>query len=262
MVLNLRACLKEGARAVALFACLLVPVVASAQLVIVAVASNFTAPMQVIVQAFARDTGHRAQLSSGGTGALYAQIKNGAPFDVLLAADTQTPTKLAQEGFANAASQFTYATGRLVLWSAEPAFVDAQGEVLRQGDFRRIAMADPKLAPYGAAAKQVLTRMGLWAGIEPKVIQGKNISQTFQFVSSGNAPLGFVALSQVSQNGQFISGSGWVVPEDQYTPIEQDAILLKAAQGNSAARSLIDYLKGETAREIIESFGYTVSQVR
>lgn len=234
--------------------------VASAQTgdVTVAVASNFTAPMQQVAQAFERDTGYQTRLSFGGTGALYAQIKNGAPFDVFLAADSKTPAKLAREGIADASSQFTYATGQLVLWSTKPTLVDAKGEVLRQGDFARIAMADPELAPYGAAARQVLQHRGLWHTMAPKIVQGKNIGQTFQFVSSGNVALGFVALSQVYKNGAIQSGSGWVVPDDQYAPIKQDAILLNVGRDNHAARALMDYLQSDSARAIIESYGYQV----
>jgi molybdate transport system substrate-binding protein len=232
---------------------------ALSQSVTVAVASNFTAPMQQIAQVFERDTGYQAKLSFGGTGSLYAQIRNGAPFDVFLAADTQTPAKLVREQLAQADTRFTYAIGQLVLWSADSKRVDDGGAVLRDDTFRKIAMADPKLAPYGAAAKQVLEGMGLYRQIKPKIVQGKNIGQTFQFVSSGNAALGFVALSQVYRDGELTAGSGWLVPSDQYDPIKQDAVLLAAAQDNQAALALMDYLKGDEARKIIKSFGYRES---
>ena len=233
---------------------------ASAGEVAVAVASNFTAPMQQIAQAFEQQTGHRVKLSFGGTGALYAQIRHGAPFDLLLAADTKTPAKLAQEGYADKRTQFTYATGQLVLWSANPQLVtelvDDNELVLREGKFRKFAIADPTLAPYGAAAQQVLQALDLWTVVKPKIVQGKNIGQTFQFVSSGNAQLGLVALAQVYTDGKIESGSGWIVPQELYSPISQDAILLKPGQANPAARELVDYLKGEQVQQIIESYGY------
>jgi molybdate transport system substrate-binding protein len=238
--------------------CLALGMLASAQSaeVSVAVASNFTAPMKMIAQAFEKDTGHRLALSFGATGQFYAQIRNGAPFDVLLAADDETPAKLAEEGRALTATQFTYATGRLVLWSKDPKRVDAKGEVLRTGRFDRIAIANPKLAPYGAAAMEVIGKLGLTALVGPKLVEGANIGQTFQFVASGNAALGFVALSQVSTNGVIKDGSAWIVPADMHQPIRQDAILLNAGKQNSAARALLDYLRSDQAQVILRSFGY------
>ncbi|HEY7804277.1 MAG TPA: molybdate ABC transporter substrate-binding protein [Orrella sp.] len=228
--------------------------------VAVAVASNFTAPMQQIAQAFEQQTGHRVKLSSGGTGALYAQIRHGAPFDLLLAADTKIPAKLAQQGYADERTQFTYGTGQLVLWSANPTLIDglndSDGDILREGKFRKFAIADPMLAPYGAAAQQVLQALGLWQAIKPKIVQGKNIGQAFQFVSSGNAELGLVALAQVYADGKIESGSGWIVPHELYSPIRQDAILLKPGQANPVAHELVTYLKGEQVQQIIESYGY------
>lgn len=232
--------------------------------VAVAVASNFTAPMQQITQAFEQQTGHSVKLSFGGTGALYAQIRHGAPFDLLLAADTKIPARLAQEGYADERTQFTYATGQLVLWSANPQLIDgltdelndSDGDVLREVEFRKFAIADPTLAPYGAAAQQALQAMGLWEVFKPKIVQGKNIGQAFQFVSSGNAQLGLVALAQVYTDGRIASGSGWIVPRELYSPIRQDAILLKSGQANPAARELVDYLKGHYVKKIIESYGY------
>lgn len=228
--------------------------------VAVAVASNFTAPMQQIAQAFEQQTGHRVKLSSGGTGSLYAQIRHGAPFDLLLAADTKIPARLAQEGYADERTQFTYATGQLVLWGANPTLIDglndSDGDILREGKFRKFAIADPMLAPYGAAAQQALQALGLWQAIEPKIVQGKNIGQAFQFVSSGNAELGLVALAQVYADGKIESGSGWIVPHELYSPIRQDAILLKPGQANPVAHELVNYLKGEQVQQIIESYGY------
>jgi molybdate transport system substrate-binding protein len=222
----------------------------------VAIAANFTAPAKLIANDFEKATGHKAMLSFGATGKLYAQIKNGAPFEVLLSADASTPEKLEKEGAAVPGSRFTYAVGRLVLWSAKPDFVDQQGEVLEQGDFHHLAIANPKTAPYGAAAIDVLTTLKLLDATEPKLVQGENIAQAHQFVVSGNAELGFVALSQVTSDGKIGSGSAWLVPQQLYKPIRQDAVLLKPGSHNAAAVAWLDYLKGNKARAVIEAFGY------
>ena len=222
----------------------------------VAVAANFTAPMRQLAQAFEQDTGHKAVLSFGATGAFYAQIRNGAPFQVLLAADDETPARLEKEGEAVAGTRFTYAIGKLVLWSKRPGFVDANGDVLKGGQFERIAIANPKLAPYGAAAVEVLAKLGLLQALQPRFVQGENIAQTFQFVSTENAPLGFVALSQVYAEGRISQGSGWMVPASLHSPIRQDAILLGRGRENAAASALLTYLKGDKARAVIRSFGY------
>lgn len=222
----------------------------------VAVAANFSAPMQAIAEAFEKDSGHKAKLAFGSTGRFYAQIKNGAPFEVLLSADDETPAKLVQEGAAEATSRFTYAIGRLVLWSSKPGFVDAKGEVLRRGQYGKLAVANPKAAPYGRAAIETLTQLGLLAAAEPKFVQGENIAQTFQFVSTGNAELGFVALSQVMKDGKVQEGSAWIVPADLHEPIRQDAVLLAAGRGNPAAQALLDYLKGDKAKSAIRAYGY------
>lgn len=242
--------------ALSTLAALWLPALALAEEVSVAVAANFTAPMKIIAEDFERDTGHKARLSFGATGQFYAQIKNGAPFGVLLAADTKTPDKIAEEGLGLGETRFTYANGRLVLWSKTPGLVDNQGEILRSGRFDKIAIANPKLAPYGAAAFEVLVKMGLAQQIAPKVAEGSNIGQTFQFVSSGNAPLGFVALSQVYENGKIREGSGWIVPSDMYSGIRQDAIVLNAGKGNAAAVALVKYLRGDKAQAVIRAFGY------
>ena len=223
----------------------------------VAVASNFMAPMQKIAQAFEQDTGHKAVLSFGSTGSFYAQIKHGAPFQVLLAADTQTPLKLEKEGMGVAGSRFTYAVGQLVLWSRQPGLVDDKGAILRSGLFERMALANPKLAPYGAAAVEVMSQMGAFKDIQPKLVQGENIAQTYQFIASGNAQLGFVALSQVMTDGKLTQGSGWPVPPGLHAPILQDAILLTQGRNNPAARALLDYLQGQKARAIIRASGYS-----
>lgn len=222
----------------------------------VAVAANFTAPMQKIAVAFEQDTGHKAVLSFGSTGKFYAQIKNGAPFQILLSADDETPARLEKEGATLAGTRFTYATGRLVLWSKQASVVDDKGEVLRKGSFEHIALADPKLAPYGAAAVETLTQLGLLQTLQPKVVQGENIGQAYQFVLTGNAPLGFVALSQVTADGKIKEGSAWVVPAHLHKPIRQDAVTLTAGKDNAAAAALMAYLKGDKATAIIRSFGY------
>lgn len=222
----------------------------------VAVAANFTLPMQKIAQAFAEETGHRAVLSFGGTGALYAQIRNGAPFQILLAADDETPRKLEQAGQGVAGSRFTYARGRLVLWSRQAGLVDARGEILRSGNFSRLALANPKLAPYGAAAFAALERLGLLEQLRPRLVYGDNIAQAYQFVASENAQLGFVAMSQVSADGRITQGSAWIVPAELHAPLNQDAVLLAAGKDNPAARALLAFLKGEQARVLIRASGY------
>lgn len=222
----------------------------------VAVAANFTAPMQQIAAGFEKETGHKAALSFGATGKFYAQIVNGAPFEVLLAADDETPARIEKEGHAVAGSSFTYAIGKLVLWSANPDLVDAKGNVLKTGSFKHIALANPKTAPYGAAAVEAMTRLGVLARLEPLFVQGENISQTLQFISTGAAELGFVALSQVFKEGKATGGSMWAVPASLYQPILQDAVLLAKGKDKAAAAALLSYLKGENARAIIRSYGY------
>lgn len=223
----------------------------------VAVAANFISPMKQIAADFEKDTGHKLILSYGATGKFYAQIKNGAPFEVLLSADDATPSRLAKEDVAVEGSQFTYAIGKLVLWSTKPAMVDSQGLVLKNGSFNHIALANPKLAPYGAAAVQTLQALGVYDDLAPKFVTGENIAQTHQFVSSGNALLGFVALSQVLVDGK-IEGSSWVVPSTLYAPIRQDAIILAKGKGKPAAESLMHYLKSDKASAVIQSFGYAL----
>ena len=240
-----------------LLACLVVFSRAQAAEVGVAVASNFMAPMQKIAQAFEQDTGHKAILAFGATGSFYAQIKHGAPFQVLLAADALTPLKLESEGLGVAGSRFTYAVGKLVLWSRQPGLVDDKGAILRSGRFERMALANPKLAPYGAAAVEVMRQMGVFKDIQPKLVQGENIAQTYQFIASGNAQLGFVALSQVMADGKLTQGSGWPVPPGLHAPILQDAILLTPGRNNPAAKALLGYLQGEKARAIIRASGYS-----
>ncbi len=222
----------------------------------VAVAANFTAPMQAIARAFEQDTGHSVQASYGATGQFYAQISHGAPFEVFLSADDSTPAKLEQDGQSVPGSRFTYAIGTLVLWSPQAGFVDDQGAVLEKGEFKHLSIANPKAAPYGLAAIQTLDKLGLSDKLKSKIVEGQNITQALQFVSTGNAELGFVALSQVYKDGQITSGSAWVVPETMYEPIRQDALLLKKGEANPAAKALVEYLRGPKAAEIIKAYGY------
>ena len=224
--------------------------------VMAAVAANFTAPMKMLAKSFEQDTGHKLVLSFGSTGSFYAQIKNGAPFDVLLAADSDTPLRLEKDGLGVAGSRFTYATGRLVLWSPKAGVVDDQGSVLRNGKFQRLAIANPKLAPYGAAAMQVLANLGLEATVQPKLVQGENIAQAYQFTASENAQIGFVALSQVFMQGHISQGSAWVVPAHLHAPLQQDAIVLRKGQDNPGAQALRVYLQSEKARRTLQTFGY------
>ncbi|MCK9261594.1 MAG: molybdate ABC transporter substrate-binding protein [Azoarcus sp.] len=222
----------------------------------VAVAANFTAPIKDIAVQFEKDTGHRLVAAFGPTGGLYTQIKNGAPFEVFFAADSKTPAKLEAEGEIVPGSRFTYAVGKLVLWSSDEAYVDDKGEVLKKNAFKHVAIANPRTAPYGLAATQVLDKLGLTAAVGPKLVEGTNITQAYQFVSTGNAELGFVAMSQVSKDGKFTSGSAWVVPADLYDPIRQDAVILSKGKDSEAARALVNYLKGPKAAAVIRAYGY------
>lgn len=227
--------------------------VALADEVKVAVAANFTEPMKEIAAAFEKKTRHTASVSYGSTGKFYTQIINGAPFEILLAADQKTP-KLLQDGGLGS-GRFTYAIGKLVLWSADPALVDTQGKVLKTGGFEKIAVANPKTAPYGTAAVQAMQARGVYAALKPKIVQGDNITQTYQFVATRNAQLGFVALSQVIG---VKSGSAWQVPQALYDPIRQDAVLLKTGASSPAASELMSYLKSDDAQAVIKKYGYVL----
>jgi molybdate transport system substrate-binding protein len=222
----------------------------------IAVAANFTAPLKAIIEVFEEDTGHKVQASYGSTGKLYAQIKNGAPFEALLAADQTRPELLEEEGVGVPGSRFTYAIGTLVLWSADAEKVEDGPALLESGDFNKLSIANPKLAPYGEASIETLEALGLKAAIEPKLVMGENIAQTYQFVDTGNADIGFVALSQVMQDGEIIKGSGWIVPSEMHAPISQDAVILESGRDNPAVTELFAYLKGEKAEAIIHDFGY------
>lgn len=234
---------------------LLAATVAHADEITVAVAANFTAPFNKIAAEFEKETGHKVSTSFGSTGKFYAQIKNGAPFEILLAADSETPAKLVKEGTGVAGSQFSYAIGKLVLWSAKPAVVDAKGEVLKSGGFDHIALTNPRLAPYGAAAVEAMKAMGVYDSLAPKFVTAETVTQAYQFVSSGNSQLGFLALSQVLKDGQ-IEGSAWIVPANLYKPILQDAVLLTPGKDKAGAAALLKYLKGEKAQAVVRSFGY------
>ena len=229
---------------------------AAADTVKVAVAANFVAPMQKIALEYEHASGHTVQVISGATGKFYAQIRSGAPFDVLLAADAEIPARLVQEGDGVAGSVFTYAIGKLVLWSRTPGLVDEQGAVLRKPSITHVAYANPKLAPYGAAAVEAIKALGLTEALEPKLVQGENISQAYQFALTGNAEIGFVALSQVFKDGRITEGSAWIVPAALYTPIRQDAVVLKNGDGRPAVLDLMRYLRSEPAKAVIRSYGY------
>lgn len=222
----------------------------------VAVAANFAAPLAKLGEQFSAATGHALKVSSGATGKFHAQIVHGAPFEVLLAADAETPRRLVAEGHAVAGTAFTYARGRLVLWSAQPGRVDPQGAVLASPSVKHVAIANPKVAPYGAAAMDVIRARGLAEAIAPKLVTGESIAQAFQFVATGNAEIGFVALSQVVVPGRPAAGSYWLVPATMHGEIRQDAVLLKAGEKNPAARALLEFLKSEPARAVMREHGY------
>ena len=239
-------------------ALLTVASVSYADTTLVAVAANFTKPMNEIAAAFEKSTGHTAKLSFGSSGKFVAQIENGAPFEVFLSAGDKEIVTLQKNAFAVAKTDFTYAIGKLVLWSASPNVVDEQGQVLNKGGFKHIALADPKLAPYGEAAVEVLKSKKLLEKLTSFFVLGENISQTYQFVSTGNAELGFVALSQVidADKGKIVTGSSWLIPENLYAPLKQDAVLLSKGESNPAAVALLKFLKSEPALAIIKKYGY------
>ena len=223
----------------------------------VAVASNFATPIKSIATAFQKKTGHSLNPVTGASGKFYVQIQNAAPFEVFLSADDVIPAKLEQENLAVAGSHYTYATGRLVLWSAKPDLVDEQGNVLKGSGFAHLALANPKTAPYGAAAEAVLKTMGLLDNLRPKFVLGENIAQTQQFIASGNAELGFIALSQVEENGTLTAGGSlWRVPSSLHPAIRQDAVLLTRGKDKPAALAFMTYLKSPEAQAIIKRFGY------
>ncbi len=224
----------------------------------VAVAANFNAPIEEIGKAFNKATGHQLKVSTGSSGKFYAQIKNGAPFQVFLSADEEKPALLEKDGLAVQGSRFTYAIGKLVLWSADPAVVDTKGQILMKNQFNKLAIANPKTAPYGEVAMETLGALKIKSLLEPKLVMGENIGQTYQFVATGNAEIGFVALSQVTRENKITSGSAWVVPEKLYSPIKQDAVLLVNGKDSPAARLLMTFLRSEDTLNVIKSYGYGV----
>jgi len=225
----------------------------------VAVAANFAEVVEELETMFEADTDHTLIVTTGSTGKLYAQIKNGAPFDVFLAADQARPERLEAEGDAVPGSRFTYAIGRLTLWSPQAGRFGADGlAILEAADFDHMAIANPDLAPYGLAAKQTLQHYGLWDALQPKIVMGQNIGQTFSMVATGNAPLGFVAKSYVLSPRNDQPGSRWDVPAEAYEPIRQDAVVLKRAANNPAAQAFADFLRSDQARGTIKRFGYAV----
>jgi molybdate transport system substrate-binding protein len=225
----------------------------------IAVAANFTEPMKELEQLFKKSYGHTVTSSLGATGQFYSQIKNGAPFELLLSADMATPSKLAEEGEAVKGSVVIYAIGKLVLWSKDPALVDEQGKVLKTGKFNHLAIANPKTAPYGAAAKQVLEKLGVWNTLQGQVVQGTSITQAYQFIATGNAELGFIALSQYHRTPKDSQGSHWLVPQQWYDKILQGAVLLKKGENNPAAKAFMVFLTTDkSARAVIEKYGYVL----
>lgn len=239
-----------------LVASLLLSAAAQAGEVKVAVAANFAQAMKEIATGFERETGHKVNLTQGATGKFYAQIVNGAPFEVFLSADDEVPSRLVREGKAVSGTQFTYAIGRLALWSPDANLVDQGGGVLKTEKFKFLSIANARVAPYGRAAVQTMQKLGVLTAVEPRVVQGESITQAHQFVSSGNAQLGFVALSQIWENGKLKPGSAWIVPEAMHDQLKQDAVLLSQAKDSVAARALLDYLKSDKAKKLIERYGY------
>ncbi len=222
----------------------------------VAVAANFIEAAKEIGAAFEKKTGHKTIFSFGATGQLFAQISQGAPFDVFLSADQPTATKAGTDGFALPATQFTYAEGKLVLFSKNTDAVKGE-QTLKDGKFRKIAIASPTAAPYGAAAVETMKKLGVYDALASRIVEGQNITQTYQFVETGNAEVGFVALSQVVAHA---AGSRWIVPGTLYAPIKQDAILLKRGEANAAAKEFVAFLKGPEATQAKEKYGYASGQ--
>lgn len=222
----------------------------------VAVAANFAEPIKAVAAVLQKTTGHTLKVSTGASGAFYTQIRNGAPFDVFLSADNERPEMLEKDGLAQMGTRFTYATGKLVLWSAKPGRVDDKGAVLKAADLGKVAYANPKTAPYGAAAVQVMETLGVKDSIASRLVQGESIGQTFTFVKTGNADVGFVAMSQVLEGGRLKEGSMWVIPQADYEPIRQDAVLLKKGAGNEAAKALLRLLQSPNIKDLIRSYGY------
>lgn len=249
-----------GRLAVSMIFALVAVLPARADETLVAVAANFAEVIQELKPVFERASGHKLESTTGSTGKLYAQIKEGAPFQILLSADTNTPERMEKEKIAVAGSHFTYAIGKLTLWSADKGRIGSDGAAaLKAGDVGHIAIANPDLAPYGVAARETLQSLGLWDSLKAKIVMGQNIGQTHSMVATGNAQLGFVALSAVIGSPQEgAKGSRWDVPQNLFTPIRQDAVLLNAGSKNSAAIAFMAFLKSPEARAVIERYGYGI----
>ena len=225
----------------------------------VAVASNFAGPMERLVPLFQKESGHTVKVSPGASGKLYAQIRSGAAFDVFLSADEEMPKQLMQDGFAVGGSRFVYATGKLVLWSVQPDLVDEKAAVLNKGNFKMLAIANPRYSPYGVAARETLTKLTMWNSIQEKLAKGENVTQTYQLVATEKADLAFIALSQVMRDGKVIEGgSWWLVPPEMHQPIRQSAVLLSHAKDPAAAKAFLAFLRSEKARDVMRGFGYEV----
>lgn len=233
----------------------LLPPSAAAERVQVAVASNFKPAMEALTLVFTANTGHELAVNYGSTGKHFAQIVNGAPFDLFLAADAERPRRLEADGFAVAGTRFTYALGKLVLWSPDPDRFEGGAQALAEGDFRFLAVANPRTAPYGLAAEQTLRNLALWDRLQRRIVRAESVGQAFAYVRSGNAQLGFVALSQVAGPDGPTRGSSWVVPCNLYQPIEQQAVLLA---DKDAARAFLAFVRGERAADLIRAHGYAV----
>ncbi|MDG2139872.1 MAG: molybdate ABC transporter substrate-binding protein [Gammaproteobacteria bacterium] len=241
-----------------LYFCFISPQLVTAESLTIAVASNFADTAKHLVEKFEANSGHDVQLITGSSGRFFAQISNGAPFDIFLSADREKPIALVEAGFARSESRFTYAIGRLALWSRDEMLVSGDASVLQTDKFKRIAIANPRLAPYGIAASEVLNKYGLYDEIRARLVQGENIAQAYQFVFTGNAELGFVALSQVMEGRTLISGSAWIIPEELHRPIRQDAVILAHGMGGSAAEAFMNFMKTPESRAVIASYGYGV----
>ncbi len=260
-----------------IFLLLLSSLSASAESIKIAVASNFMSPMKEIALVFEKSSGHAVSLSFGSSGKFYAQITNGAPFDLFFSADQDKPQRLEKQQIAIPGTRFTYAQGQLVLWSRTNSSVannsqngNSQNsnsrasssepsnlERLKSGEYKKLALANPKLAPYGLAARQTLGNLGLLSSSRKHWVRGENISQTFQFVHTGNADIGFIALSQIVKKGGLDNGASWLVPGTFYDPIRQDAVLLKRGKNNTAAQQFLEFIRSPVAREIMTRYGYT-----
>ncbi|MDT0498090.1 molybdate ABC transporter substrate-binding protein [Algiphilus sp. W345] len=226
----------------------------------IAVAANFAAPVEQLVEAFEQQTGHSLRVSSGSTGSLYTLITQGAPFDLLIAADQARPQRLIDEELAVRETRCTYAVGRLVLWSRDADRIgDDPKPALTDSALRHLAIANPDTAPYGAAAREVLTRLGVWTQLQSRLVRGMDIGQTYHMVATANAELGFVAASSLAAAGDEAGGSRWTVPDDLHTPLAQDAVLLKRGRDNAAAIGFLRYLGSENAQRSIRRFGYEIA---